>query len=733
MPSEQRTGLTILQVLSWLNYGGVESYVIRLSRALTGRGHRLIVASGGGLLEPELKAAGIEHVHIDFTGGRTVAGARALRRLIEGEQVDVVNAHNWRAGLVTCLAARRAGVPWLFTVHGTRSASHRFGVFYWSKLVAVVSEASRRNLVEDFHVPPERVVNTIIGVDCERFRPTPPDARLEAELGLAPGARRVVHVSRFSHSKAPVAMALIEAAATLSRAVPEVEVALVGQGPRERAVARAAAAVNARLGRRAVIALGGRGDVPALLSLATVVVATASVALEAMASGRPLVAAGKGGYFGVVTPENIGLADESCFADHRPKKPLAAGNLAADLARLLIDAAEASRLGAQGREIAESRYATPVLAREMEALYQRVLCDRAKVKRIAVLHLNQIGDLIFTLPALKALREGFPEAHITSVVRPHLAGLVRLSGFVDAVTSRNTRGAIGPFRFGLQLRRERADLAVALSQSASMALAAWLSAAPERIGYIDSDLYWLLNRRVQERGIPCPAKVLHLVRCLGLAPGKTDYVGLVCLSPEDQQAGEEMLRTSALDGAGPLIALAPGESTDRPYKSWSAEGFAGVAAGLAERHNARLLVVGGKRDQALGDEILGGLERRAANLAGRTSPSELAAVLSHCDLLIGIDSGPMHVAAAMGRPVVGLFGPTNPYRTGPQGEGHQLIFHRQPCWPCMTPTCSDRPCMGAITVEEVLAAAERGLASAALRGPHAAAVESDASSAKGRS
>jgi ADP-heptose:LPS heptosyltransferase len=89
-------------------------------------------------------------------------------------------------------------------------------------------------------------------------------------------------------------------------------------------------------------------------------------------------------------------------------------------------------------------------------------------------------------------------------------------------------------------------------------------------------------------------------------------------------------------------------------------------------------------------------------------------VLAECDLLIGIDSGPMHVAAAMGRPVVALFGPTDPRRTGPQGEGHEVIFHQQECWrPCVhpvTPDCGHRNCMMAITPEEVLAAARRVLA-----------------------
>jgi ADP-heptose:LPS heptosyltransferase len=127
------------------------------------------------------------------------------------------------------------------------------------------------------------------------------------------------------------------------------------------------------------------------------------------------------------------------------------------------------------------------------------------------------------------------------------------------------------------------------------------------------------------------------------------------------------------------------------------------------------VVVGADNDRGLGDEITRRVAAgQACNLAGRTTPSQLAALLSHCQLLIGIDSGPMHVAAAVGRPVVGLFGPTDPRQTGPLGEGHEVIFHRQPCWgPCIhpiTPSCTDRACMMSITPDEVLAAAGRILA-----------------------
>ena len=719
MPSrEAEAGLTILQVLSWLNYGGVESYAIRLARALQRRGHRAIIASSGGPLLPELKAAGLEHFEVDFTGPRLLGGLMRLRRLIARERVDLVNAHNWRAGMVSYLACRAAGVPYVLTVHGTRSPMNRHGVFYWSEQVVAVSEASRRNLVEGFRLPESRVVRSFVGVDCERFSPGPAEPELEAELRLRSGAPRVVHVSRFSHSKAPVALALVEALGDLEREVPGVELVLVGQGPREAAVAAAAEEANRRLGRRAAVYLGPRADVPRILRLAGVVVGTATVALEAMASGRPVVAAGKAGYCGPVTPESVEEAESCCFADHAAPAPTTPRLLSEDLAPLLVNGRRALDLGRFGREKAVAEYSDERLAEHVEWAYRRALCNRERVRRILVLHLNQIGDLMFTLPALKALREEFPEARITSVVRPHLAGLVAHSGFVDEVVPRATGGDWRAVGLGLGMRGARPDLAIAFSQSASMVLCAWLSGARHRIGYVDSDLARLLNHRVQARGIPCPRKVMRLMRALGLAPEKTDYVGLVGLSEADREAGERLLAEACLCGDGPLIALAPGESDQRPYKSWTAHGFAEVAERLTQEEGARLVVVGAEKDRTLGHEITASVDpRRRCNLAGRTTPAQLAAVLARCDALIGIDSGPMHVAAAMGRPVVALFGPTDPDRTGPMGEGHEIIFHRQACWqPCIhpvAPACSERECMLAIQPGEVVEAARRILARSA--------------------
>jgi lipopolysaccharide heptosyltransferase II len=394
---------------------------------------------------------------------------------------------------------------------------------------------------------------------------------------------------------------------------------------------------------------------------------------------------------------------------------LSVERLGHDLVDLLGDQRKAAQLGGFGRCTAESSYHVARLAGDMERIYQQTLCDRDQTKRILVFHLNQIGDLMFTLPALKTLREEFPEAHITSVMRPHLAGLVAGSGFVDDIVKRPSLRRRAVVHLGLELRKLRPDLAISFSQSATMALCARLSGARQRVGYVDSELARLLTHRIQVRGIPSPEKVMRLVRGLGLMPERRDYVGLVRVAREEHDAAHDLLAHAELHGDGPLIALAPGESEDRPYKSWDAEGFREVASRLAHEYGARLVVVGADADRDLGDEITGPVVTgKARNLAGQTTPSQLAALLTRCDLLIGIDSGPMHVAAAVGRPVVALFGPTDPRQTGPLGEGHEVIFHRQPCWgPCInpvTPSCTERACMMSITPDEVLAAAGRILA-----------------------
>ena len=329
------------------------------------------------------------------------------------------------------------------------------------------------------------------------------------------------------------------------------------------------------------------------------------------------------------------------------------------------------------------------------------------IQRIVTFHLRQIGDLLFSLPALQALRQGFPQAEIVSVVPANLADLLQASPLIDDFLIRPLRGMKTRFHLVRALRRRKFDLAIAFSQSRTATLYSYLSGAKQRVGFTDSAYPWLLTHRVDWPGLPTTEKFLGLVADLGLEADQEDYVGLLRIAPEDEGKATEILSEAGVSDSDRLIALAPGASGKRLYKSWGPDKFALVAQKLVERYRSKIIIVGAPQERALGDQILASVVSAGTNLAGETSTGQLAAMLARSDLLIGIDAGPMHVAAAMGTPVVALFGPTDPEKTGPQGKGHVIVRRDLDCSPCRNPDCPDRKCMDAISVEDVLAAVER--------------------------
>jgi len=375
--------VTVLQLLKGLEVGGLETYVIKLARALSGAGHRVIVASSGGALLPQLGRAGVRHVHVSFSSAAAAGAIFKLRQLIRREKVELLNAHNWTAGAIGYLASYLAGIPYVLSVHGVRKDVQRFMVFYWGQKVIALSPESRERLVQRWGLKEDRVVESIIGVDTEIFSPRPPDEKLLASLGLDLQPPKIVHICRFRRTKAAVALAMIDAAPILDSLCPGIQALLVGGGVLEDKVRRRAQQMNEALGRTMYVCTGSREDVADLLNLGGVVVGTASVALEAMSCGKPLVAAGKAGFFGLVTPENFEQARRSCFGDHGHAGYLpstTAEALAEACCSALRDEPLARRLSEFGRRIAVERFSLESMARSVEAIYREVISERARLR-----------------------------------------------------------------------------------------------------------------------------------------------------------------------------------------------------------------------------------------------------------------------------------------------------------------------------------------------------------------
>jgi glycosyltransferase involved in cell wall biosynthesis len=361
--------MTTLQVYHTLAVGGVASYLLNLGARLVARGHRVLVAAPPGELAPKLAPSGIIWYPVRISDWRLLQARRQLASLIRDEGVDLICGHDYTAGAAAYLAARRAAVPYLLTVHCRRPAWQRLVVFYWSQPVVTVSPGLRQSLIRELGLAPGRVVESFVGVDPVRFASRPAAPRLAAELGIRPDTPVVLHVSRFSPTKSPVALALVEAAERLVAAHPGLVILLVGAGEDEDTVRRAAERTNLRIGRAAVRTLGARTDVPDLMRLARVVVGTGTVALEAMASGRPVVAAGKSGFVGSVTPQSFEAARETFFGDHGRPARTGAAALAVAVTELLGDGRRCDALAAWGRQTVVERFTLERMTDHVESIY----------------------------------------------------------------------------------------------------------------------------------------------------------------------------------------------------------------------------------------------------------------------------------------------------------------------------------------------------------------------------
>ncbi|HEX8833883.1 MAG TPA: glycosyltransferase family 9 protein, partial [Abditibacteriaceae bacterium] len=261
------------------------------------------------------------------------------------------------------------------------------------------------------------------------------------------------------------------------------------------------------------------------------------------------------------------------------------------------------------------------------------------VRRIATFHLNGLGDLLFTLPALHALRESFPGAKICAVVRPGLASLLRDSPYVDEILLRPKGGLSKQTSLMLQLRARHIDLCVAFSQSRNTTMLAWSSGAAMRVGFESARMENLLTHRVPKVGPPTIETHLDLVRSLGCQTHQHDYRGLLHVSPASTVAADALLEANGIKG--PFVIAACEASLKRGIKEWP---VAHWARGLDELAVRIPVVLVGTQPTVAVTELM---KAPVVDLGGRTDLPTLAALCGRARLFLGIDSGVMHLAASM--------------------------------------------------------------------------------------
>jgi heptosyltransferase II len=348
-------------------------------------------------------------------------------------------------------------------------------------------------------------------------------------------------------------------------------------------------------------------------------------------------------------------------------------------------------------------------------------------RQILVRGTNWLGDAVMTTPALRRLRATFPAARITLLATPRTTGLFAESSLVDNVLSyhRQEEGVRAFMQMTRVLRAHRFDLALLFQNAFEAALLTWLSGIPQRIGYAAQGRSPLLTHRLRRTAAHRNRHQVHDYLDLVLLAERVyerkepvplaaaELLPQINASVDQLQEAEVLLKQHGLDPhQRPLVALNAGATNSRA-KCWPEERFAALADWLIGEQHAQVLLIGAPSERENAARVIQQMKfPQARNLAGETSLVQLIGLLAHCDLLVSNDTGPAHIGAALGRPTLTLFGPTNEFETAPTGLRAALLrVDGVECARCMHRDCPiDHRCMTRLTVEAVAARARHLLA-----------------------
>ena len=334
------------------------------------------------------------------------------------------------------------------------------------------------------------------------------------------------------------------------------------------------------------------------------------------------------------------------------------------------------------------------------------------VRRILLIKPSSLGDIVHAMPTLAALRERFPQAEVTWLVKRQWASFVEVIKGVDHVCAveQGLRGWLGRVP---DLRAARFELVVDLQGLFGSGAMAWLTGCSRRVGFANaregSPVFYTQRVAVPNGSMHAVDRYLLVAEALGAAR-QTDPRFDFADRAEDRGAAEALLTAAGIRASAPWIAM--NVSARWETKRWPAQHFAEAADLLAEAQHIPVIFTGGPAERPETRAVMARMRTKAVDLTGQTPVGLLPSLLRRAAVFVTNDSGPMHIAAAVGTPVVALFGPTDPEKTGPYGEGHVVLSNPVECRPCFRRECFRAvtlECLTGVTPEQVVRAVQQQL------------------------
>lgn len=332
------------------------------------------------------------------------------------------------------------------------------------------------------------------------------------------------------------------------------------------------------------------------------------------------------------------------------------------------------------------------------------------MKKILIVNVNWLGDVLFSTPFIRAVRKKYPDAYISCMIVPRCREILEGNPYLDELIIYDEEGKhaslLGKLQFISLLRSKKFDEVYFLHRSLTRTMLTALAKIPKRCGYVTKKRKLFLTHRIEppKEQLHRTEYFLYLAEKLGFP---TDRSGYDFYIPSNEENYIENLLKELNIGESPFIILNPGANWS--LKRWPTENFGLLGDILSKKLKMKIVITGAEKDLELAKEVSKFMSEKPIIFAGKTNLKQLGALLKRAKLIITNDTGPLHIALAVGTKVLALFGPTSTKITGPYGPGDYRIVQKDVgcIIPCYHLRCKDNRCMKAITPEEVFEEAKK--------------------------
>ncbi len=695
--------MKVMQLLPALELGGTERGVVDLARAMKKNGHETVVVSSGGALVSELQKVGVPHYTL-AVHKKSIASfflVKELVKIIHREGVDIIHARSRVPGWIGWLAARKAGIPFMTTCHGHYSVHAMSRVMGWGKRVIVASHAIGRRMIDLFNVPADRIRLIPRGVDLSQFVFSG-SKKFEKKTTI----KYIVLIGRFSPIKGQVEF--IKAVHLLRSQMPHFKVSIVGsEGRGKHKYTNLMKKTIQQFGLENTIKiLPPTRHVASLLSQADLLVLPSltpepfgRVIIEAGAVGTPVAATCLGGVPDIIDDGKNGIL-------FPPHNILA---MAEAMREVLTNTEKAKAFAFELRKKVEEKFSLEQMVEKTLTVYDEI----RRKKKILVIKLGALGDLVLIVPSLRMLREKNPEADISLVVDRKLAPIISECPYIDdlvLIERKKLSNFLYLFKTARRIAKENFDWSIDFQNNKWTHLLAYLGGVTQRYGFSRGKFGFLLNRGDDTYDTP-DSPLRHQFRVLSKTGiSKFNDKLELWVSKEDIEKSHEAFASINITKEEKVVGLILGSSPKWETKRWPVENFARLAQKLIQRQNVKVVLFGAPNEANLANMFENFPKEKILNLIGKTRLDELPAYFKSLSLVVTGDSAPLHIAAAMDVPIIALFGPTDAKRHAPPAKKIDILFYHTRCQPCYKGVCSEeenQACLRKVSVDEVYDHAKR--------------------------